>query len=1042
MGMIDHGKVALTFTGAAWDATTVYDRLTVVNSGLSKYLSLQPDNVGHALTDGEWWQLWIDGSDLEDAIEDANIAAEAAEDASDRFEELLTDAILYTPVIGTVQTLPVGEAARIEVTNDSVAKTSTLDFYIAAVTPEVEYVAVDTYGDLPATGSVGTIYRVANWDGTQVDPSAYAEYSWTDSQYKLLSVKQPGIDNTPTAGSNNLVKSGGVFNNIGAFDISELNATENPHTLAVYADLSAALAALPADYRKGGMSVKFIQGTEQTSDNKYVQYFLTKDEWSASEADWEMMNLEEEVSQLGQKVSGKSILSYSGSQAFIILPEAISQETLVHIKMNGNVGDIARINFMANDLTSLLNISDLDFRDCVLPIPANTARVGIYEKTGKTLNINVTITEIGLEQALELSERENGLVIDSLGWTAQVCSFYNAVKCLRYYAPNNFDVPYIRIFGFYTNKIQLTVSYDKSTNIDFTTPASERPTGVKTHILTNSDKQIIITVNWDVLSTAVSDSQYRLGIRINDYSCAIVPTINEKIGAFNLSRIDTETEQVGEGLGASDFNVEQIYCPHKAITKDGYLSEIGFYAGADCTLSVYIGELDQRYLFIPRSSHAFSCVSGANVLNVESQKIPVYAGEYIAFIPNAGGVKYNSSEVGDPLSENSFLYTANGSTNLFQLQVYGVQKIFRINFYAKTTTDVFIRQTLETLKLQAQISTMGESVGSLSSSIGIVNDDQENKYRLKVVNGVVVPVRLNFKNVLCVGNSFTVHPTTTDTGAAFVTAYWWGHWAMAASSPNVAWTKLLENSLRVNQNDAVVTPIFGRPYETGTYNLTDDDAFVYWDNGTRKSLKANLASFSGVDNIIFFLGDNYSGNDWETRFSAMCEQFATWFPSASIYCVGAVISASVASAIQNVASAKGYPFIDVLSIKTQPLRNREGNFVLGDDNALHQINYSAVGNHFGDYGQFKLNERIATALGVTPVAVAYAVTLESQLLSLLQFNYLEDSIVSIFADASVNTISVVDSSNNAITAISHSTDYGKIFTFTMPANDVSVSVAS
>ena len=681
-----------------------------------------------------------------------------------------------------------------------------------------------------------------------------------------------------------------------------------------------------------------------------------------------------------------------------------------------------------------------------MPIPANTAKIGIYEKTGKTLDINVTITEIGLEQALELSEREKGLVIDSLGWSNQVCSFYNAVKCIRYYAPDNLNVPFIRLFGFYTNKIQLSVSYNKSTNIDFTTPASERPTGVKTHILTNADKQIVITVNWDVLSATVSDGQYCLGIRINDYSGAIIPTINEKIekeiDALDLSRLDAETEQVGEGLGASNFNANQIYCPHKAITKDGYLSEIGFYAGADCNLSVYIGELDQRYLFIPRSSHAFSCVSGANVLNVESQKIPVYAGEYVAFIPSTGGVKFNNATAGDPLSENSFLYTENGSTNKFQLQVYGSQRIFRINFYAKTTTDVFIRQTLESLKLQAQISTMGESVGSLSSSIGIVNDAQGNKYRLKVVNGAVVPVPLNFRNVLCVGNSFTVHPTTTDTGAAFVTAYWWGHWAMAASSPNVAWTKLLQNSLRVNQNDAVVTPIFGRPYETGAYNLTDNDAFVYWDNGTRKSLKANLASFSGVDCIVFFLGDNYSGNDWETKFGAMCEQFATWFPSASIYCVGAVVSASVASAIQNVASAKGYPFIDVLSIKTQPLRNREGNFVLGDDNALHQINYSAVGNHFGDYGQFKLNEKIATALGVTPVAVAYAVTLESQLLSLLQFNYLEDSIVSIFADESVNSISVVDASNNTITATSHSTDYGKIFTFTMPASDVSVSVAS
>ena len=38
------------------------------------------------------------------------------------------------------------------------------------------------------------------------------------------------------------------------------------------------------------------------SDNKYAQYFLTKDEWSTSEGDWEKMNLEEDVSQLGQYI--------------------------------------------------------------------------------------------------------------------------------------------------------------------------------------------------------------------------------------------------------------------------------------------------------------------------------------------------------------------------------------------------------------------------------------------------------------------------------------------------------------------------------------------------------------------------------------------------------------------------------------------------------------------------------------------------------------------------------------------------------------------
>lgn len=74
-----------------------------------------------------------------------------------------------------------------------------------------------------------------------------------------------------------------------------------------YADLTAALgtggANIPESLRKGGMSIKFIKGSAQSSDNKYVEYFLTKNTWSASEADWEKVNLEEEVRQLGQQVN-------------------------------------------------------------------------------------------------------------------------------------------------------------------------------------------------------------------------------------------------------------------------------------------------------------------------------------------------------------------------------------------------------------------------------------------------------------------------------------------------------------------------------------------------------------------------------------------------------------------------------------------------------------------------------------------------------------------------------------------------------------------
>ena len=72
---------------------------------------------------------------------------------------------------------------------------------------------------------------------------------------------------------------------LGAFDISAYHATGG--VLAKYADLTAALgtngANVPDALRKGGMSVKFVQ----SSDNKYVQYRLMADEFSTTVADWQ-----------------------------------------------------------------------------------------------------------------------------------------------------------------------------------------------------------------------------------------------------------------------------------------------------------------------------------------------------------------------------------------------------------------------------------------------------------------------------------------------------------------------------------------------------------------------------------------------------------------------------------------------------------------------------------------------------------------------------------------------------------------------------------
>lgn len=71
------------------------------------------------------------------------------------------------------------------------------------------------------------------------------------------------------------------------FDVSAYNNG------AVFESISALLsnsnlnAIIPVSVRHGGMTIRFIQGSEQSSDNKYVQYRLMSDTFNTTPANWQ-----------------------------------------------------------------------------------------------------------------------------------------------------------------------------------------------------------------------------------------------------------------------------------------------------------------------------------------------------------------------------------------------------------------------------------------------------------------------------------------------------------------------------------------------------------------------------------------------------------------------------------------------------------------------------------------------------------------------------------------------------------------------------------
>lgn len=88
------------------------------------------------------------------------------------------------------------------------------------------------------------------------------------------------------------------------YDISAANNNQ------YYPDLQTALgndgANIPQEYRRGGMIVEFIKGTEQSSNNRYARYFLTYKEFTTSVGLWE------ELSDILRRMQGTSEY-YNGS---------------------------------------------------------------------------------------------------------------------------------------------------------------------------------------------------------------------------------------------------------------------------------------------------------------------------------------------------------------------------------------------------------------------------------------------------------------------------------------------------------------------------------------------------------------------------------------------------------------------------------------------------------------------------------------------------------------------------------------------------------
>ena len=271
--------------GEAWkgvySSSTAYGLANVVQdpTGLSIYRSLKSGNVGHPLSDNAWWFCIIDMSSIKaesDRIAALNQAI-AEDEALRKAAEELRQQHEAERVAAETQRNE-NEQARISAEQQRVNKESQRE-------------AAEQQRITAEQGRVSTESARVQAEQARVLAEtlrANAEDQRAANEQNRVAAEQQRIERAEQDHQRAESDHATYVDSLGAFDISSYHATDG--VLAKYADLAAALgingANIPDDLRKGGMSVKFVQ----SSDNKYVQYRLTSDTFNTTEANWQREN--------------------------------------------------------------------------------------------------------------------------------------------------------------------------------------------------------------------------------------------------------------------------------------------------------------------------------------------------------------------------------------------------------------------------------------------------------------------------------------------------------------------------------------------------------------------------------------------------------------------------------------------------------------------------------------------------------------------------------------------------------------------------------
>lgn len=374
--------------------------------------------------------------------------------------------------------------------------------------------------------------------------------------------------------------------------------------------------------------------------------------------------------------------------------------------------------------------------------------------------------------------------------------------------------------------------------------------------------------------------------------------------------------------------------------EDGFLHQIKACVNGNGVFSLRVGLLDQRNMFVERSRTNIVLSLGNNTINVLDKHILIKKGETVALsITNDSATCSQFYERAQQSGEKTFLYSPSWdgvfselATDFGGIVVFGFNMVSIESAFAYATD---IEKTNETLN----------TIASKLNKQQYVYDADNNPYKLKVIDGELVPLPINYKKVLALGNSLTSHPKSEDIGY-----YGDESWAMASTNKvETTWTNYLERILKQKNVSASVTPFNIFNWETNPNNVDLDSLF-------------SKVSDTDYDLIIFRAGENGNYVDtYQEGFDRLIRFLQNKYKRASIVVSEMFWHNSQKEAVfKKVADEHNLQYVNTGNINDRCLL---GQMLMGIDNQFHPIVHNGVAGHCTDVCYCKYGNILANALG-------------------------------------------------------------------------------